>query len=167
MFLYLDIISQGKSNIFCDDSLDPNNYSKGTSDAIKDNHFDFVVTNPPFGAKIPIDIKELLKKYALAHKWDYKDKIWVKQNKLVKKQPPQILFIERCVQLLKDRGKLGIVLPEGLFGNPSNRYIWEYLRSKGKIIGIISLDQNTFMPYTCNKSSILFFQKLKNIPKNY
>ncbi|GAH61469.1 unnamed protein product, partial [marine sediment metagenome] len=78
-----------------------------------------------------------------------------------------ILFIERCVQLLRDRGKLGIVLPEGLFGNPSNRYIWAYLRSKGKILGIISLDQNTFQPYTCNKTSILFFQKLKNVPKNY
>ena len=165
--LYLNIISQGNSNIICEDSLDPSNYKQKTKGIIKNDYFDYVFTNPPFGAKIPIDNKEILKKYALAHKWDYRDNLWVKQNKLVKKQPPQILFIERCVQLLKDRGKLGIVLPEGLFGNPSNRYIWEYLRSKGKILGIISLDQNTFQPYTCNKTSILFFQKLKNIPKNY
>jgi len=165
--LYIDIISQGKSNIFCEDSLDPNNYRKQTSDLIKNNHFDYVITNPPFGAKIPIDNKGILEKFDLAHKWDFKDDIWVKQNKLVKKQPPQILFIERCVQLLNDNGKLGIILPEGLFGNPSNRYIWEYLRRNGKILGIISLDQNTFQPYTCNKTSILFFQKLKFITENY
>jgi len=165
--LYIDIISQGKSNIFCEDSLDPNNYREEVSDFIKNNNFNYVFTNPPFGAKIPIDSKEVLELYNLAHKWDYKNYIWIKQNKLVKKQPPQILFIERCVQLLRDGGKLGIVLPEGLFGNPSNRYIWEYLRSQGKILGIISLDPNTFQPYTCNKTSILFFQKLKNVPANY
>ena len=165
--LYIDIISQGKSNIFCEDSLDPNSYRKEASDSIKNNHFNYVFTNPPFGAKIPIDSKEILERYDLGHKWDYKDVIWVKQNRLIKKQPPQILFIERCVQLLRDGGKLGIVLPEGLFGNASNRYIWEYLRREGKILGIISLDPNTFQPYTCNKTSILFFQKLKSIPANY
>ncbi|NVM16336.1 MAG: N-6 DNA methylase [Candidatus Lokiarchaeota archaeon] len=165
--LYIDIISQGKSNIFCEDSLDPNHYRKQTSDFIKNNHFEFVFTNPPFGAKIPIDNKEILEKFDLAHKWDYIDDQWIKQDKLVKKQPPQILFIERCVQLLNDGGKLGIVLPEGLFGNPSNRYIWEYLRRNGIILGIISLDQNAFQPYTCNKTSILFFQKSKFVPKDY
>ena len=165
--LYINIISQGKSNIFCEDSLDPNNYRKHTSDFIKNSHFDYVLTNPPFGAKIPIDNKDILENYDLAHKWDFKNNKWVKQDKLIKRQPPQILFIERCVQLLNNKGKLGIVLPEGLFGNPSNRYIWEYLRSMGRILGIISLDQNAFQPYTCNKTSILFFQKLKNVPEDY
>ncbi|MFX1288110.1 MAG: N-6 DNA methylase, partial [Promethearchaeota archaeon] len=165
--LYLDIISQGKSNIFCEDSLDPNHYRKQSSDFIKNDYFDYVFTNPPFGAKIPIDNKEILEKFDLAHKWDYKNDQWIKQDKLVKKQPPQILFIERCIQLLNDGGKLGIILPEGLFGNPSNRYIWEYLRSKGIILGIISLDQNAFQPYTCNKTSILFFQKVKTVSKDY
>ncbi|MFX0049231.1 MAG: class I SAM-dependent DNA methyltransferase, partial [Candidatus Hermodarchaeota archaeon] len=165
--LYIDIISQGKSNIFCEDSLDPNHYRKQSSDFIKNDYFDYVFTNPPFGAKIPIDNKEILEKFDLAHKWDFKNDQWIKQDKLVKKQPPQILFIERCIQLLNDGGKLGIILPEGLFGNPSNRYIWEYLRSKGIILGIISLDQNAFQPYTCNKTSILFFQKVKTVSKDY
>ena len=58
-------------------------------------------------------------------------------------------------------------MPEGIFGNPSDRYIWDFLKSNGKILGIVSLDQNTFQPYTCNKTSILFFQKLKDIPDDY
>ncbi|MFX0177746.1 MAG: N-6 DNA methylase [Candidatus Hodarchaeota archaeon] len=166
--LYLDILSGGKSKIFCDDSLDSNNYRKMTKNIIKNNTFDYILTNPPFGAKIPINDRNLLKHYELGHIWKnlYNSK-WEKQEKLVKQQPPQILFIERCVQLLKDGGKLGIVLPEGIFGNPTDRYIWEFLQRKGKILGIISLDQNTFQPYTCNKTSILFFQKLNDVPDNY
>ena len=59
--LYIDIISQGKSNIFCEDSLDSNNYRKEASDFIKNNHFNYVFTNPPFGAKqlIPASCKRL------------------------------------------------------------------------------------------------------------
>jgi type I restriction enzyme M protein len=166
--LYLDILSGGRSNIFCEDSLNPNNYLPNTRALIKDANFDYILTNPPFGSKIPINDKKLLKNYDLGHIWkNLSDSSWEKKDKLVKQQPPQILFIERCVELLKDGGKLGIVLPEGLFGNPTDRYIWEYLQRKGKILAIISLDQNTFQPYTCNKTSVLFFQKLNEIPINY
>ncbi|MFX1315543.1 MAG: N-6 DNA methylase [Promethearchaeota archaeon] len=166
--LYLEILSSGKANIFCEDSLDSNSYSIQTKSLIKNNSFDYILTNPPFGAKIPIDNTEVLKNYQLGHMWkNIGDNKWEMQNKLLKQQAPQILFIERCIQLLKEGGKLGIVLPEGIFGNPSDRYIWEFLGQNGKFIGIISLDQNTFQPYTCNKTSILFFQKLKDVPEDY
>ncbi|MFW9901180.1 MAG: N-6 DNA methylase [Candidatus Thorarchaeota archaeon] len=165
--LYLEILSNGNSNIFCEDSLDPESYRSPAKELIKNDNFDYILTNPPFGAKIPISDKRILKNYELAHVWKNFNSNWKVQDKLIKQQSPQVLFIERCVQLLKNGGKLGIVLPEGIFGNVTDRYIWEYLTSKGKILGIISLDQNTFQPYTCNKTSILFFQKLNNTPENY
>ncbi|MFX1569651.1 MAG: N-6 DNA methylase [Promethearchaeota archaeon] len=165
--LYLEILSNGNSNIFCEDSLDPESYRSPAKQLIKNDEFDYILTNPPFGAKIPISDKKILKKYELAHVWKNVNSKWEVQDKLVKQQSPQVLFIERCVQLLKNGGKLGIVLPEGIFGNVTDHYIWEYLILKGKILGIISLDQNTFQPYTCNKTSILFFQKLNNTPENY
>ncbi|MFX1281259.1 MAG: N-6 DNA methylase [Promethearchaeota archaeon] len=165
--LYLDILSNGKSNIFCEDSLDPSSYRAEAKKAIQNESFDFIFTNPPFGAKIPINNRTVLKNYQLGYVWKNTSDKWKMQNKLVKQQSPQVLFIERCVQLLKDKGKLGIILPEGIFGNPSDRYIWEYLTSNGVIMGIVSLDQNAFQPYTCNKTSILFFQKLKKIPKDF
>jgi len=165
--LYLEILSNGKSNLFCEDSLDPKSYRAPAKKTIKNDTFDYIFTNPPFGVKIPINDIEVLAYYQLGHAWkDIGDK-WEKQNRLVRQQAPQVLFIERCVQLLKDNGKLAIVLPEGIFGNPTDRYIWEYLTSIGKILGIVSLDQNAFQPYTCNKTSILFFEKLNNIPKDY
>jgi len=165
--LYLEILSNGKSNIFCEDSLDPKSYRAPAKQIIKNDTFDYIFTNPPFGVKIPINNKEILRDYQLGHAWKNIDGRWEMQDKLVKQQAPQVLFIERCVQLLNDGGKLGIVLPEGIFGNPTDRYVWEYLTSYGRILGIISLDQNTFQPYTCNKTSILFFEKSKEIPKDY
>ena len=165
--LYLEILSGAKSKIFCEDSLNPGSYRTQAKKSIKDNSYDYILTNPPFGAKIPINDKNILQGYKLGHSWKNINNKWEILDSLMKQQPPQILFIERCVQLLKDGGQLGIVLPEGIFGNPSNRYIWEYLRSNGQILGIISLDQNSFQPYTCNKTSILFYKKLKNIPSEY
>ncbi|MFW9818086.1 MAG: N-6 DNA methylase [Candidatus Thorarchaeota archaeon] len=165
--LYLEILSNGKSNIFCENSLDPKSYRAQTQEVIKDNSFDYIFTNPPFGVKIPINNKDVLKNYQLGHVWKNIKNKWEMQNKLVKQQAPQVLFIERCIQLLKNGGKLAIVLPEGIFGNPTDRYIWEFLTLNGKILGIVSLDQNTFQPFTCNKTSILFFEKLVNVPIDY
>lgn len=166
--LYLEILSGKKANIFCEDSLDPKSYRNESKNIVSNDQFDYIFTNPPFGARIPIDNEETLKNYVLGHVWKNVDNNhWEKQDQLLKKQSPQILFIERCIQLLRDGGKLGIVLPEGIFGNPSDRYIWEYLEHNGKILGVISLDQNTFQPYTCNKTSILFYQKLKNTTQDY
>jgi len=166
--LYLEILSGEHSNIFCEDSLDFENYRDSTKAKIQEGKFDYIFTNPPFGARIPINSKEILKNYALGHVWkNTTDNDWVMQDKIIKNQPPQILFIERCIQLLRVGGKLGIVLPEGIFGNPTNRYIWEYIHKNGIILGVVSLDQNTFQPFTCNKTSILFFQKLDVIPTEY
>ncbi len=166
--LYLEILSGGKSNIVCEDSLDPRSFRSLAQELVENDKFDFVFTNPPFGAKIPIEAKKILELYELGHKWNTIDAgRWERTLRLVKKKAPQILFIERCVQLLRNGGKLGIVLPEGIFGNVSDGNIWEFLKSKGKILAVVSLSQNTFQPYTCNKTSILFFQKFEKIPDDY
>jgi len=166
--LYLQILGGNKPNIFCEDSLNADEYSLNAETIIKNSFFNCIATNPPFGTKIPIDNQDLLRKYELGHIWkNYSKNRWKITEKIAKQQPPQILFIERCIQLLCDGGRLGIVLPEGIFGNPSDRYIWEYLKSKGKILAIVSLGQDTFQPYTCNKTSILFFEKLNIIPEDY
>lgn len=122
---------------------------------------DFVITNPPFGSKIPVKDKEILSQYELGYQWEYnKDKnIWVKLDGLRGFQDPQTLFVELCVDLLRQGGKMGIVLPEGIFGNKTCGYIWDYLRSKGNIIGLIDCPRTTFQPGTDTKTNILFFEK--------
>lgn len=166
---YLLLLGGGDNcKVFCENSLNvPEKWSKQTRSEIDMGSYDVILTNPPFGAKIPVLGKQLLEQYKLGHEWKFKNEAWQLTTKVQDKQPPQILFIERCIQLLKDGGRMGIVLPEGIFGNPSDRYIWEFLSQHTQIIGIISLSQETFQPSTHTKTSILFLKKTKvksNIP---
>ncbi len=160
---YLTLIGDGKSGIFNEDSLEnPKNWKNKTKQEIKFGKFDILLTNPPFGSKIPVRGAEKLKQFELGYKWKLNKKAdkWEKGT-LKEKEDPQTLFIERSIQLLKNGGKMAIVLPEGIFGNPSDRYIWEIIKKSGNIIGIISLPQEAFQPHTHMKTSILIFEKGK------
>ncbi len=164
--IYLSLLGDDEFDIFCENSLEiPEKWSSDTKKKIELGTFDVVLTNPPFGAKIPVIGKELLSQYQLGHKWKNGNK-WIQTNKLLDKQSPQVLFIERCLQLLRDGGRLGIVLPEGIFGNPSDRYIWEYISSVASITGVVSLPQETFQPSTHTKTSVLFLKKTTERPKS-
>jgi type I restriction enzyme M protein len=158
--IYLTLLDESEYHIFCENSLEqPEKWNKKTSDLIQLGSFDLILTNPPFGAKIPVIGNDLLRQYELGHYWNNNKGVWLLTNQLRDKQPPQILFIERIIQLLKDGGRAGIVLPEGIFGNPSDRYIWEYIRKYASIIGVVSLSQETFQPSTHTKTSVVFLEK--------
>jgi type I restriction enzyme M protein len=72
----------------------------------------------------------------------------------------EILFIERCLSLLKPGGRLGIVLPEGVFNNPSLAYVREFCENRAFIRAVVSLPQETFFSSGAGvKASLLFLQK--------
>lgn len=168
---YMAIMGDGKGGIFCEDSLErPENWHDKTQQKIHMGEFDVVLTNPPFGSKIPVTGEDKLSQFDLAHKWkNIKGTNRWEMGKLADKEAPQILFIERCYQLLKYGGRMGIVLPEGIYGNNLLGYIRQYLLKKGRIIGIIDIPIETFMPNTATKTSIMIFQKLREneIPDDY
>ena len=75
----------------------------------------------------------------------------------------EILFIERCLSLLKPGGRLGIVLPEGIFNNPSLAYVREFCENRAFIRAVVSLPQETFFSSGASvKASLLFLQKFTN-----
>lgn len=144
---YMAIIGDGQAGIFCENSLyPPTEWHYATRDKVKLGTFDFVFTNPPFGTKIPIKGDTILAQYNLGYKWkrDTKTKRLYKTTELFEDQPPQILFLERCLQFLKPGGKLGIVLPEAIFGMPTYEYVITFLRQNAKILGIISMPEPLF-----------------------
>ena len=167
---YMAIIGDGKSGIFCEDSLEnPDNWKTKTLQKINMNSFDIVLTNPPFGSNIPVKGDQKLKQYDLAHKWKYNDNShkWEK-GKLKDKEVPQILFIERCLQLLRDGGRMAIVLPDGVYGNESLSYVRNWLIDKVRILAIIDIPLETFLPNTGTKTSVMIIQKNKDAYKeNY
>lgn len=164
---YMAIVGDGRGGIFCKDTLDTSNWSPAMKEKIKDNSFDVLVTNPPFGAKIPITDQTLLEQYELGYKWKNNKEIgkWQKNHKVQDKQVPQILFIERCLQLLKPGGRMGIVLPDGILGNINDGYIREFIRQKAKILAVVDCPPETFQPSTSTKTSMLFLQKRKEDEK--
>jgi type I restriction enzyme M protein len=156
--------ANGKTNILCTNSLED-------LDSVKlslgqQNGFDLVLTNPPFGAKITQS--SVLSKFDLGHKWGKNSEFY--QTKTVyANQNAEILFIERCLQLLKEGGRMAIVLPNGNFENPSLDYLRYYIKQKAKVLAIVNLPQETFIPFgTGVKTSLLFLEKdSKNEEKQY
>lgn len=135
---------------------------------LKDNNIasylgriDVILTNPPFGAKIGVKDKQVLREYDFGYSWTYvkSEGKWIKSNQVLNEQSPQLLFLELCFKLLKNGGRAGIVLPEGIFGNKGLGYVWDYIRSNGKIIGMIDCPRTLFQPSTDVKTNILFFEK--------
>lgn len=166
---YMAIIGDGRGGVFCENSLDElKDWSHKCQDKIDLGKFDVVITNPPFGSKIPIKEEKILKQFDFGHKWkfDKKSKKWELQSELNNKGKkagvePQILFIERCLQFLKIGGKLGIVLPDGVYGNDKLGYIREYLKKNTKILAVVDVPSETFQPNTSTKTSIMIAEKIK------
>ena len=158
---YMALLGDGRGGVFCENSLDaPKNWNKKTQLEIKLESFDVIVTNPPFGAKLPVTGEEIMKQFEFGYKWklNRKEKKWEK-NKIKEKEAPQILFIERCMQLLAPGGRLGIVLPDGILGNDKLAYIRDYLIKRAKILAVIDVPIETFMPHTSTKTSVIILSK--------
>lgn len=154
----LQISTRGHARVLNFNSLDVREWQRVGEDATA---FDVILTNPPFGAKIGITDPEILATFAFGHQWlsPKNGSQWVPSPALQGTQDPQTLFLDLCVGRLKPGGKLGIVLPEGLFGNKRTGYIWDYLRSKGTIIALLDCPRTAFQPGTDTKTNVLFFER--------
>ncbi len=130
--------------------------------------FDVIVTNPPFGSKIPIKDRIILEQFELAHIWEKSKSSgrWVMTGRLQSSVPPEILFIERCTQFLVPGGRMGIVLPDSILGSPGLGYIREWLIKNHRIIGSVDLHVDTFQPHNGTQTSVLLLQKKTQAQKD-
>ena len=148
-------------------------------DDIFENRFDVILTNPPFGARVEKDLKiteadkftdevkiaVYKKRYGEAYTQALKqvnDNVGKSLLSLYKIDNglTEVLFIERCLNLLKPGGRMGIVLPEGVLNNSNLQKVREFVESKAKILLIVSIPQDVFVASGANvKSSLLFFKK--------
>ena len=126
--------------------------------------FDVIVTNPPFGSKIPINDQSILEQFELAHTWTKVLGKWeMNETNLRGSVPPEQIFIERIIQLLKSGGRAAIVLPDSIFSSPSLEFIRVWLMRKTHIIASIDLHADTFQPHNGTQCSILFVVKKSDV----
>ena len=165
---YMAILGDGRGGVYCENSLDKrDNWSSDTKNEINLGSFDVVLTNPPFGKKLSIDSQDLLKQYNLGHVWRKDENDSFVKGEVQDKQAPQILFIERCLDLLQPKGKMGIVLLESIFGMPKYRYVVDYLTKRSKILAIISLPEDLFQPHTHAKTCVVICEKTDSMSASY
>ena len=105
--------------------------------------FDIAISNPPFSVDLDTQTQREVK-----NAFVFGDK-----------KNSENLFIERYYQLLKEGGRLGVVLPESVFDTTENKYIRLFLFKYFNVKAIVSLPQVTFEPFTSTKTSLLFAQK--------
>jgi type I restriction enzyme M protein len=152
---------------------------------IFEERFDIVLTNPPFGASVePTDVIQQIDvdvsdedydRYVKAYGEAYKEaqaRVQAAVGKSIttlfelpktseSKMKTEILFIDRCLSLLKPGGRLGIVLPEGVFNNPSLQYVRDFCEDRARILAVVSLPPETFLSSGASvKASLLFLQKM-------
>ncbi|WP_191682357.1 N-6 DNA methylase [Janibacter melonis] len=162
---YMAVLGDGRGGVFCENSLTPKAWHPKAADEVRDRSFDVVLTNPPFGKKLKITDQAVLNDYDLGHKWRLAEGVYGRTASLLDGQAPQILFIERCLDLLRPGGRMGIVLPESMLCNPSHRFIIEYVLSRARIRAVVSMPEELFQPYTHAKTAIVLIEKHSDDPK--
>ena len=120
-------------------SLDKD-FNFGVSASNAQGKFDMIFTNPPFGAKVEVD-PEIAIKYEL------------------NSNAPEILFIEACYKFLKPGGRMAIVLPDGILGNPNTESVRKWILEHFKLLASVDLPVETFLPQVGVQASLLFLQK--------
>lgn len=121
---------------------------------------DIALCNPPFGSKTLETRKSVLKEYDLGYVWVPSETGWIKTDKVLDSQQLGILFIERCFKLLAEKGRMGIILPEGYLCTASYGYVRQWILSKFRILGLVELPRRIFLKSEADlRSNILFAQK--------
>lgn len=150
---------------------------------IFENRFDVILTNPPFGSRIEKDYKlsetdrfydeDMLKEYQKRYGDDCIKQIRELNKAIDDGQKildrfdlgkvsglTEVLFMERCLKLLKPGGRMGIVLPEGVLNNSNLQKVRDYFESEAKILLITSIPSDVFTAAGATiKPSLLFFKR--------
>jgi len=140
----------GKGHLYNLNSLEyPAGHLPGVALATRDIPFgsvDVVMTNPPFGSGIPITDQNILHHFHLASIWERaEDGSFRETPKRQSSVAPEVLFIERCLDWLKPGGRMGIVLPDGILGNPAAEYIRWWILRHAWVLASVDLPVETFI----------------------
>lgn len=152
------IHDDGHTNVVGHDALERLEKIRSDSEnnAFKENAFDIILTNPPFGAQVNLSERPYLADYFFGNQKDKKGRTKPRKN-----QKTEILFIERVWQFLRpSTGHAAIVLPDGILTNSSLQYVRDFILDRFQILAVISLPQTAFSHYGAGvKASLVFLRK--------
>jgi len=156
---------------------------------IFEGRFQVIATNPPFGASVTSDNVILASDYQVSpdDRARYKQEHGAAYDEAVGRieaiqgkpilslfklprsvsMKTELVFIERCLDLLAPGGRMGIVLPDGILTNPSLQYVREFTEDRAFLRAVVSLSQDTFISSGASvKCSVLFVEKFTEKEEN-
>jgi type I restriction enzyme M protein len=148
----------GHTNVVGEDALDRLDAvrQRTGNNGFKEDRFDLILTNPPFGAQVNLTERPYLPDFDLGNQADGNGK-----RKPRKNQKTEILFIERACQFLKvGTGRAAIVLPDGILTNSSLQYVRDFLLERFQLLAVVSLPQTAFAHFGAGvKASLVFLRR--------
>ncbi len=156
---------------------------------IFNGRFDLVLTNPPFGSNVGSDQKvggsdetrvpndeaylTRCRERGYGEPWEESHNRLLQAanertpildlfeiGKAKNNRPTELIFVERCLNLLKPGGRMGIVLPDGNLNNPSLAWLRRWAEGKAKLLAVVSLPEETFRSSNATvKASLVFLRK--------
>ncbi len=150
---------------------------------IFDGRFDVILTNPPFGSRVDKKLEvqegdlptaEKITLYTERYGDDYpekalgqiRDKVGEPVLDLFEistqtgQSLTEVLFLERCLNLLRPGGRMGVVLPEGVLNSSSLQRVREFIEDRAKLLNVTSIPQDVFMASGATvKPSVVFLKK--------
>lgn len=151
--------------------------------------FDLVLTNPPFGSNVGSDQKvggsdetrvpndeaylSRCRERGYGADWEESHQRLLEAasaktpildlfeiGKAKNNRPTELIFVERCLNLLKHGGRMGIVLPDGNLNNPSLAWLRRWAEGRAKLLAVVSLSEETFKSSNATvKASLVFLRK--------
>jgi len=162
MFMWGD----SHSHIYRGDGLEDYSLLAG----VEEGRFTAVLTNPPFGSAASVKVKaeKIPLSYDMGYKWAFNPKTNLYEKTSERQdQDAGILFLERCVKLaMPSKGKIGIILPSGVFNNKGTEYVRQWIHQQMKVKLVVSLPLHTFKLAGANNFTSILFGSRKPVPDN-
>lgn len=166
---YLSMLGDGSTHVYKADSISPSlwkNRPDNLATVVRDDSFSVVITNPPFGTKLKVSPNlGRIEDYKFSRKWVKKDIAWLMTEEYEARELG-LIFLERCIDLLQNNGRLAIVLPDTYLFSPSYEWLVDYLLKNLTITHSINVPIEAFEPHCRAKTSIIVLEKRKPTDDN-
>jgi type I restriction-modification system DNA methylase subunit len=132
-----------------------------------------ILTNPPFGGvgEGKITEKRILDSFACGLKWTERDGEFQRTNELIDEGvPPEMLFLERCLDWIAPGGRIGIVMPKSFLDTQTYYPVRRQLLTAYQLLAVVNCHKNTFQPHTGVRTCLVLVYrpgKGETVPKDY
>lgn len=167
----LSLVTLQRSNVSTGDSLA---WSPAESDSfmtrLRPGSYDAVLTNPPFGTRIVAASDSVRRQFSLAYRWvNSSTGGLVATGELARATPPQVLFVEHCLSLVRPGGRVGMVVPESLLSGRNYRHVVDFILSHARVEAVLGMPEALFKTSgkggTHTKTALILLKKLANTEK--